>query len=447
MVSSSFKSVSGVAIALAILAGCGDDEVILPGERLDVRDRGDSTATVIADLGPGIAEGPAPSVGLPVAQVNAAWTHPGGNAAHSIAHPALQRALEPIWSASVGDGNSRGHRITADPVIADGRIFTQDSRALVSAFSLSGQTLWTHDLTPESDRADDASGGGLAVSGNTLFATSGFGTLTAIDVSTGAVRWTQRLNSPATGAPAVDGDRVFVTTRNATGWAIDAANGRILWEVLGRKGVSALVGGPGPSVAGPIVVFPFASGQMVAAGTSTGAQVWAASVAGQDISRAFSAVGDLSGAPVVDTTRLYAGSHAGRVAAISLASGQAEWTARVGALNPIWLGGNSLFFVTPENVLTRLDAATGQQIWSVELPLFEARRASRSKSTFVHYGPVVAGGRLIVASDDGVLREFDPVTGAVLRETDLGRGAARNPVVAGGVLYLVTDNGQIRAFR
>ena len=202
MVSSSFKSVSGVAIALAILAGCGDDEVILPGERLDVRDRGDSTATVIADLGPGIAEGPAPSVGLPVAQVNAAWTHPGGNAAHSIAHPALQRALEPIWSASVGDGNSRGHRITADPVIADGRIFTQDSRALVSAFSLSGQTLWTHDLTPESDRADDASGGGLAVSGNTLFATSGFGTLTAIDVSTGAVRWTQRLNSPATGAPA-----------------------------------------------------------------------------------------------------------------------------------------------------------------------------------------------------------------------------------------------------
>ena len=186
---------------------------------------------------------------------------------------------------------------------------------------------------------------------------------------------------------------------------------------------------------------------MVAAGINTGAPTWAASVAGRDATRAFSAITDLSGAPVVDTTRVYAGSHAGRVSAISLASGQVEWSARVGALNPIWLGGNSVFFVTPENVLTRLDAATGQQYWSVDLPLFEARRASRIKATFVHYGPVLAGGRLIVASDDGVLRQFDPVSGALLGETELGRGAARNPVVAGGVMYLVTDDGQIRAFR
>ena len=52
-----------------------------------------------------------------------------------------------------------------------------------------------------------------------------------------------------------------------------------------------------------------------------------------------------------------------------------------------------------------------------------------------------------MASDDGLLREFDPVSGSLLSETELGRGAARNPVVAGGVLYLVTDDGQIRAFR
>lgn len=438
---------SVVALALAILVGCSEQELILPGERLDVRDRADGAAIAVADLGPGVAEGPPPSLGLVAASVNASWTHPGGNAAHTIAHPALGRALEPLWSASIGEGNSRGHRITADPVVADGRIFTKDSRALVSAFSLRGERLWTRDLTPASDRSDDASGGGLAVSGGVLYATSGFGTLTAMDAATGAVRWTQVLNSAATGAPTVDGDRVFVATRNGIGWAIDASNGRILWEVLGREGPAGLVGGPAPSVAGPLVIFPFASGQMVAAGINTGAPTWAASVAGRDATRAFSAITDLSGAPVVDTTRVYAGSHAGRVSAISLASGQVEWSARVGALNPIWLGGNSVFFVTPENVLTRLDAATGQQYWSVDLPLFEARRASRIKATFVHYGPVLAGGRLIVASDDGVLRQFDPVSGALLGETELGRGAARNPVVAGGVMYLVTDDGQIRAFR
>lgn len=447
MVSRSIRTGSGVALALAILAGCGEQELILPGERLDVRDRSDGAVIAVAELGPGVAEGAPPSLGLAPPRVNASWTHPGGNAAHTIEHPALDRALEPVWSASIGEGNSRGHRITADPVVADGRIFTKDSRALVSAFSLNGERLWTRDLTPDSDGSDDASGGGLAVSNGVLYVTSGFGTLTAMDAATGAVRWSQTLNSIATGAPAVDGNRVFVATRNAIGWGIDASNGRILWEVLGRRGPAGLVGGAGPSVAGPLVVFPFASGQLVAAGTNTGATTWVASVAGQNAARAFSAITDLSGAPVIDTTRLYAGSHAGRVSAISLASGQAEWTARVGALNPIWLGGNSVFFVTPANVLTRLDAATGQQYWSVQLPLFEERRASRLKATFVHYGPVLAGGRLIVASDDGLLREFDPVTGTLLSEIELGRGAARNPVVAGGVMYLVTEDGQIRAFR
>ena len=440
----SFKTGSVLALALAILAGCGEEEFILPGERLDVRE---GAGAAIADLGPGVFVGAPPAVNVPTPQLNASWTHPGGSVTHTTPHPALARELTPLWSADIGDGNARGHRITADPVVASGRVFTQDSRALVSAFSTSGRLLWTRDLTPAGDRSDDASGGGLAVQGATLYATSGFGTLTALDVETGAVRWEQVLNSPATGAPAISGDQVYVTTRNATGWAIDARNGRILWEVLGRKGTSGLVGGPGPTVAGPLVLFPFASGQILAAGANTGAPVWAASVAGQDRSSAFSAIADISGAPIVTETRVYAGSHAGRISAISLSAGQAEWTARVGALNPLWLAGNSLFFVTPQNVLTRLDTATGQQIWSVELPLFEARRASRLKSTFVHYGPVLAGGRLIVASDDGMLRAFNPVSGALVSETELARGAARNPVVAGGVMYLVTEDGQIRAFR
>ncbi len=435
-----------LAIALAVLVGCGEEELVLPGERLDLRDRG-ANSTAIVETGPGVIAGAAPALALPPARLNAAWTHPGGGPGHVAGHPALGRALEPLWSASIGEGTARGHRITADPVISDGRIFTMDSRALVSAFSLGGARLWTRDLTPDSDGTNDASGGGLAVSGGTVYATSGFGTLTALDVATGAVRWGQKLDAGASGAPAVSGDQVYVTTRNGAGWAIDTSTGRILWNVLGRRGDAGLVGGAGPSIAGPVVVFPFASGQMLAAGANTGGTVWVASVAGSDGTRAFSAISDMSGAPLVGETRIYAATHAGRVAAVSRATGSAEWTAERGALNPLWLGGSSLFFVTPDNVLVRLDAATGQEVWSVELPLFEARRAKRLKETFVHYGPVLAGGRLIVASDDGALREFDPVSGALLGETDIGRGVVRNPVVAGGVLYLVTERGQIRAFR
>ena len=48
---------------------------------------------------------------------------------------------------------------------------------------------------------------------------------------------------------------------------------------------------------------------------------------------------------------------------------------------------------------------------------------------------------------DETLREFDPVSGALLRTIDLPGGAATNPIVAGGVLYIVSTKGQLLAFR
>ena len=55
---------------------------------------------------------------------------------------------------------------------AGGRVYAMDSRSFVSAFTTAGRAVWTRDLTPASDNSDDASGGGLAVSGGTLFATT-----------------------------------------------------------------------------------------------------------------------------------------------------------------------------------------------------------------------------------------------------------------------------------
>jgi outer membrane protein assembly factor BamB len=81
------------------------------------------------------------------------------------------------------------------------------------------------------------------------------------------------------------------------------------------------------------------------------------------------------------------------------------------------------------------------------MPYYVKSKPKRQREVFAHYGPVLAGGRLIVASGDGVLRSFDPVSGAVLSEVPLPGGAASNPVVAGGTLYVVTRKGQLIAFR
>ena len=95
----------------------------------------------------------------------------------------------------------------------------------------------------------------------------------------------------------------------------------------------------------------------------------------------------------------------------------------------------------------RLDAATGDTVWQVSLPLFEENRPRRQHTRCVHYGPVLAGGRLVVASSDGMLRQFDPVSGALVGATPLPGGAASHPVVAGGVLYVVSQDGRLLAYQ
>jgi outer membrane protein assembly factor BamB len=100
------------------------------------------------------------------------------------------------------------------------------------------------------------------------------------------------------------------------------------------------------------------------------------------------------------------------------------------------------------NELVRLDANTGTSVWRIGLPTFQGGERTRNQSSiFTHYGPVLAGGRLIVTSSDGVIRQFDPTSGALIGQIDLPDGAASGPVVAGQTLYVISKSGQLHAFR
>jgi outer membrane protein assembly factor BamB len=132
--------------------------------------------------------------------------------------------------------------------------------------------------------------------------------------------------------------------------------------------------------------------------------------------------------------------------ALSL-SGEEQWAAVEGALGPVLAVGGSAFIVNDEARLMRLDAATGEVIWSVDMPYFTKDRPKRRKAVYPHFGPVLAGGRLVVASGDGLLRLFDPVDGSLVGSADLPGGAAAQPALSGGVLYVLNTNGQLLAFR
>ncbi|MDO5606555.1 MAG: PQQ-binding-like beta-propeller repeat protein [Paracoccus sp. (in: a-proteobacteria)] len=429
-------------LTAAVLAGCSDREVILPGERYDTR-------AVTSPDGPAV-EGPAVTtraLSLPGPRANAEWTHRAGNAAHDSGHVSLGGGTSLIFAAPIGQPDGKRHRITADPIIGGGRVFTLDSRAMVVATSTAGGHAWSADLTPLGEGANSVSGGGVAYEAGRVYVTTGYGELVALDAASGGILWRQRLGAPAAGAPTVRDGTVYVTARNATGFAVRASDGKLQWQVSGIPQPTAIMGVAAPAADGDLVVFPFASGQVLAVDRQTGIERWSAQVAGTRTGRAVAYIRDMTGEPVIQGDRIYAGTSSGRIAAFERQTGVQIWSSREGAVSPVLPVGNAVFAINDQNQLVRLDAASGAAVWARNLPWYRTDRVRRQEGIHAHYGPILAGGRLFIASSDGYLRAYDPASGNLVGQAEIPGGAASAPVVAGGTLYVSGRNGRLSAFR
>jgi outer membrane protein assembly factor BamB len=442
---------TGAALALLmVVAACGERDEILPGQRFDVRT---PLGDTVAAEGEGAivrlpeAESEIPPISLPAQSAQTDWTHRGGSVLHTAGHARLGATPQEVFSVKIGGKDGRKGRITASPVFAGGRAFAMGADSTVSAVSPAGAVLWSRNLTPASDRVGDATSGGLAATEDTVYVTTGFGRLHALDAATGAERWFQDLDAGATGTPAVLGNSVYVVSRDARAWSIDTKNGRINWQVPGLPARQVRAGGPGPVVSGDNVIFPFGSGELLSVLRTSGIRAWAATVSGERQGRAFAGVDDVTGDPVLVGGTLYAANPSGRIVALDAASGERLWTATEGAVSTLVVAGGSVFAVTDLNALVRLDASTGEKLWESPLPLFKRQRLRRRKGITAQYGPVLAGGRLWVAGSDGEIRGFDPQNGALTATLPIRGGAAAEPIVVNGTMYVVGRNGQLHAYR
>ena len=94
-----------------------------------------------------------------------------------------------------------------------------------------------------------------------------------------------------------------------------------------------------------------------------------------------------------------------------------------------------------------MDKYSGDIVWSVQLPSFLKINPRKSKEVVAHFGPIVANGRVILASSDKKIRVFNPIDGSLIDDVTVPSGATSNPVIADNVLYFVSQDGDLHAFR
>lgn len=434
------RAVGPIAVALA-LTGCSlfeEPEVILPGDRTPVR-----AASPDALASPDRA---AQIAGLGPATALAEWPQGNGVASRAPGHIAGPASLREVWRADVGAGSRGSARITAAPVVAGGRAYVLDAASGVTAVDAqTGRRLWTADLAPEGESGADGFGGGLAVAEGRLLATTGFGDVVALGVGDGAELWRRNLGAPLRAAPAVDSGRVIAVTRDNTGFALDAATGDVLWRVLGARGGAGFLGGASPAVSGDLAVLPFTSGEIAAVRASSGRRVWSDALTGGRRGSASADISDISGDPVIAGAAVIASNYAGQMVAIDGRNGQRGWLRPIGSASPVWTAGATAFVVSRDGQVLRLAGATGETLWATDLPLYGDPEDREDVITY--RGPVVADGKVYVASSRDGLIVFDAQTGAEVSRVAISGGVGVGPVIAGGTLYLLSDNGVLHALR
>jgi outer membrane protein assembly factor BamB len=434
------RALALAAVALT-LGGCGlfdEAEVALPGDRVAVRVAA-PTPTLPAERAAQIAA-------LGPAQALAEWPQPNARADRAPGHIAGPAGLRSAWRADVGAGSGDASRITAAPVVAGGLVYTLDAESdVVATDAASGRRIWSASAAPEGQRGREGFGGGLAVADGRLFVTTGFGEVVAMGVGDGAVLWRQPLGAPLRSGPAVDAGRVVVVTRDNAGFALDAATGGVLWRVLGARAGAGFLGGASPAVSGELAVLPFTSGEILAVSASNGRRLWSDLLTGGRGGGAGVDIADVSGDPIIAGAAVFASNYGGQMVAVDGRNGARGWLRPFGGASPAWAAGSTLFLATTDGRLMRLAAATGETVWSVDLPRYED---PEDREGLIHYkGPVVADGAVYLSSSDEGVLIFDAQTGAARGSVEISGGAATAPVIAGGTLYVLSQDATLHAFR
>ncbi|MCB1555987.1 MAG: PQQ-binding-like beta-propeller repeat protein, partial [Alphaproteobacteria bacterium] len=367
---------------------------------------------------------------LPEPWRNEYWPQAGGYPNHSMQHLALNAgALAPLWEAKIGRGEAGVIPLSAQPIVAAGMVFTLDTESRLSAFRAEdGKGLWEIDIRPAGED-DPVAGGGLSYAGGRLYATSGYNELLALEPKDGTLLWRKTLPAPAQAAPTIMEGRIFVTTIDNRLLAMEVQTGAPLWDYEGVSETAALVGAASPAAVRDVVVPAFSSGEIYALRVENGAVAWSDNLSSFRPVAGLAGLTDISGLPVIDRDLVIAISFGGKMTAIDARTGARVWQRDIGGAQTPWVAGDTLFVLSSENEVVALDRASGFIRWVSPLPRY--RDPEKRKDPLFWTGPLLAGGRLLMAGTNGDVVALSPTNGDILTHWHAGSSFTVAPVVAG----------------
>ncbi len=431
------KSFALSLCVLALSACGGDKKPPLKGERIDVLV---SSSQLVPDTD--LYDVP---LLLPEEIPLKTWAQVGGFSHHRPTHVALPKNVDEAWRERIGCGMAKTGLILNPPVVYADSVYAMNSCGEVVALDAkTGDRLWREKLKID-ERELESFSGGLAVDGQTVYVTTGSGEVFALNAKTGDKVWKENLGMPLRASPAIQGEHLFVVSHNNRLFALDKKTGQTAWLHSGLEEALALMGGAPPAVDEQVAIVPYSSGEIYALNASNGRYLWHNALSSDNSFDPLANLVDIEGTPVIASGMVHVVNNNGWLSVFDLKTGRRFWERRLSAVQMPWVAGNAIFIVTSDNKLVNVHRIDGRVRWVRELTTLVPEDA-RDDVNFWS-GPLFAGGRLIVVSNNGYAVSVDPKSGKPSRISNLKDQISLAPIAANGTLYFMSDDAEIIAYR
>lgn len=328
-------------------------------------------------------------------------------------------AVAARWTASIGSGGGYGF---APQVVGD-TVYAAAPSGSVAALDLaSGAVRWQVATKPLS--------AGVGSDGHVTAVVTQEGMVVAYDAQ-GKQLWASQAASAVNVPPAVGNGIVAVRTTDYRVQAFDAASGKLRWNVQRPGPALALRTSMRMAVEPHLLVVGMPNGRLLVLDAASGAVRWEGTISASRGASDLERISDVVGEPQIIGPMLCGVSYQGHTTCFDVSQGgRAIWSQDISSATGLANDGQHLYLADQRDVVRALDLKDGHSLWQ------QSALLNRHLST-----PAVVGPALAVGDYQGYVHFLSRADGKLVARLQVGSSPIQSALVASpqGVLVQTGD--------